>query len=235
NLSPNKERYFTRFVISENRWEKLVMLPYNENPNTTESDGVDDGGSMVWDGGDYLYVLKGGDGNGDNAADNFWRYSIISNSWEVLTGVPFGPSKNNGKRLGYAGENVYYWHANSTGFLVYAPPRYREIGYFTSSVFDAGTIATWQQISWDRSEPLGALDKKRLVSAEPVNLIDDRGGAILADVLVDAIPTTRADVILQWIFLDQSKVVKQTMNGGFFWVNFIHQNSSAYRFHGKRC
>lgn len=175
NLTPNKERYFARFVISENRWEKLAMLPYNENPDTTESDGVDDGGSMVWDGGDYLYVLKGGDGNGDNAADNFWRYSIISNSWEVLTGVPFGPSKNNGKRLGYAGENVYYWHADSTGFVVYAPPRYRESGYFTSSVFDAGTIATWQRISWGGSEPLGALDKKRLVSAEPVNSIDNRG------------------------------------------------------------
>lgn len=175
NLPPNKERYFARFLISKNRWEDLMMLPYNENPNTTESDGVDDGGSMVWDGRNYLYVLKGGDGNGDNAADNFWRYSISSNSWEVLAGVPFGPSKNNGKRLGYAGENVYYWHANSTGFLVYAPPRYRRSGYFTSSVFDAGTTAAWQQISWDGSEPFGALGKKRLVSAEPENLIDNRG------------------------------------------------------------
>ena len=175
NLSPNQERYFALFVISENRWKNLVMLPYNENPNTTESDGVDDGGSMVWDGGNYLYVLKGGDGNGDNAADNFWRFSISSSSWEVLAGVPFCPYKNNGKRLGYAGENVYYWHANSTGFLVYAPPRYKKSGYFTSSVFDAGTIATWQQISLDGSEPLGALDKKRRVSAEPKNLIDNRG------------------------------------------------------------
>jgi len=132
------------------------MLPYDENPNTRESDGVDDGGSMVWDGGYCLYVLKGGDGNGDDAAGDFWRYSISSSSWEVLEGVPFGPSKNNGKRLGYAGENVYYWHANSTGFWVYAPPWYRKSGYFTSSVFDAGTAAIWQQISWDGSEPLGA-------------------------------------------------------------------------------
>ncbi|MFQ6129966.1 MAG: DNRLRE domain-containing protein [Candidatus Hadarchaeaceae archaeon] len=175
NLPPNKERYFTRFVISENRWENLAMLPYNENPNTTESDGVDDGGSMVWDGGNYLYVLKGGDGNGDKAAENFWRYSISSNSWEVLAGVPFGPSKNNGKRLGYAGENVYYWHADSSGFWIYTPPRYRRSGYFTSNVFDAGTTAAWQQINWEGSEPFGALDKKRLVSAEPGNLIDSGG------------------------------------------------------------
>jgi len=175
NLPPNKERYFARFVISENRWENLAMLPYNENPNTTESDGVDDGGSMVWDGGSYLYVLKGGDGNGDNEADNFWRYNISSNSWEVLAGVPFGPSRNNGKRLGYAGENVYYWHANSSGFWIYSPPKYRRSGYFTSSVFDAGTTATWQQISWEGSEPFGVLDKKRLVSAEPENFIDKGG------------------------------------------------------------
>jgi hypothetical protein len=150
-----KERYFSRFVTSENRWEDLAMLPYNENPNTTEGDGVDDGGSMVWDGSDCLYVLKGGDGNGDDQADNFWRYSISSNSWEVLAGVPLGPSRNNGARLGYAGENVYYWHANSTGFWAYSPPKYKENGYFISSVFDAGVISTWQRMDWDASLPAG--------------------------------------------------------------------------------
>ncbi len=170
----NKERYFVRFVISENRWENLAAMPYNENPDTTESDGVDDGGSMVWDGGDYLYVLKGGDGNGDDAADNFYRYSISSNSWEVLAGVPLGPSRSNGTRLGYAGENVYYWHANSTGFWAYASPRYEGVGHFTSSVFDAGVASTWQQISWDESAPAGVASKRRLVSAEPENLIDSR-------------------------------------------------------------
>ena len=149
NLPPSKERYFARFLVLENRWENLVMLPYNENPDTAESDGVDDGGSMVWDGSDYLYILKGGDGNGDDEADNFWRYSISSNSWEVLAGVPLGPSRNNGTRLGYAGENVYYWHANSTGLWAYAPPKYKEGGYFTSSVFDAGVTSTWQRMSFE--------------------------------------------------------------------------------------
>ncbi len=156
NLPPNKERYFARFVISEDRWENLEMLPHNENPGTAESDGVDDGGSMVWAGGDYLYVLKGGDGNGDNEAENFWRYSISSGSWEVLAGVPLGPSRNNGTRLGYAGENVYYWHANSTGFWAYAPPRYKRGGYFTSSVFDAGVNSTWQRMSFEFGASNGA-------------------------------------------------------------------------------
>lgn len=156
NLPPNKERYFARFVISENRWKNLAMLPHNENPDTVESDGVDDGGSMVWDGGDYLYFLKGGDGNGDDEADNFWRYSISLDSWEVLAGVPFGPSRNNGRRLGYAGENVYYWHANSTGFWAYTPPRYGRSGYFTSSVFDAGVVSTWQRMSFEFGASNGA-------------------------------------------------------------------------------
>ena len=156
SLYSSKERYFARFVVSENRWENLAMLPYNESPNTTEGDGVDDGGSMVWDGGDYLYVLKGGDGNGDDEADNFWRYSISSDSWEVLAGVPLGPSRNNGRRLGYAGGNLYYWHANSTGFWVYTPPRYKGDGYFTSSVFDAGVTSTWQRMSFEFGANNGA-------------------------------------------------------------------------------
>jgi len=180
SLSSSEERYFARFVISENRWEDLAAMPHNENPDTAEGDGVDDGGSMVWDGGDYLYALKGGDGNGNVAADNFWRYSISSNSWEALAGVPLGPSGNNGTRLGYAAGRVYYWHANSTGFWAKEPPEYEKSGWFESGVFDAGAAVTWRQVSWQVSSPAGVVTEKKFASAEPLSLMsgEDRLGLL---------------------------------------------------------
>ena len=109
SLSRDAEFAWGRFVISENRWERLADMPLNVNPETEETDGVDDGGSAVWDGGNFIYVLKGGDGSGSDPAENFYRYSIWDDSWEVLANVPAGPHRNNGTRLGYAGKRVYYW------------------------------------------------------------------------------------------------------------------------------
>ena len=130
-----------------------------------EAGEIDDGGSMVWDEGDYLYVLKGGDGpSGNVMAENFWRYSISNNSWEILTDAPQGVGDKNGPRLAFAGGKVHFWHGfGSTGFWRYEPPEFFASGNFTSSVFDAGSDSVWQQITWDASLPQGAAEKKAII------------------------------------------------------------------------
>ena len=208
SLSRDAEFAWGRFVISENRWERLADMPLNVNPETEETDGVDDGGSAVWDGGNFIYVLKGGDGSGSDPAENFYRYSISDDSWEVLANVPAGPHRNNGTRLGYAGKRVYYWHANSSGFWAYEPPCYERDGWFESEVFDAGEIVTWQQASWQVSLPGGVTRVKKSVSAEPTSLVsgEDRLGSLptnIADhvVISEIYPNAKDETNSEWFEL----------------------------------
>jgi len=99
-----EERYFKCYDIQDNTWTELAPTPWGI------WGGVDDGGSLVWLGGDNLYALKGGDYGGGTSAGDFWTYSITDNSWERLCDVPRGPAEYNGCRLGVAGgENIYYW------------------------------------------------------------------------------------------------------------------------------
>ena len=150
-LSPDEKRRLMRYSISEGTWEQLASAP------RTEGGGIDDGGSMVWDGGDCLYVVKGGDGpSGQRMGEDFWRYSISNNSWEVLANLPEGVGDHNGPRLAFAG-GVYFWRGfGSTGFWRYNPPEYLARGGFTSSGFDSGVESAWQRITWDVSLPHSA-------------------------------------------------------------------------------
>ena len=103
-LDKEDETHFKRYDIQDNTWTELASTP------TGLYGGVDDGGSLVWLGDNYLYALKGGDNGGGTPAGDFWRYSITGNSWERLCDVPRGPAEYNGCRLGVAGgENIYYW------------------------------------------------------------------------------------------------------------------------------
>lgn len=58
-----------------------------------EGGGVGDGGSLLWIGNwlpahsNYIYALGGGD-CWENPSDNFYRYSISSNSRERLAKIP---------------------------------------------------------------------------------------------------------------------------------------------------
>ncbi len=161
-LDPDEKRYLMRYSISNESWERLALTPHKE------AGGIDDGGSMVWDGSDYLYVVKGGDGqSGSEMARDFWRYSISSNSWEILASLPEGVGEKNGPRLAFSGGEVYFWRGfGSTGFWRYGPPEYLARGGFTSSVFDAGVDSIWQRITWEASLPSGFVNRKKLAGAQ---------------------------------------------------------------------
>ena len=106
-LPKDEERHFLRYSISENNWTELALTPYNA------AGGVDDGGTLLYPGyGDYIYALKGGDdgaGGGGSPGDDFWRYKISNDSWEILPSIPNGVGNQNGHRLGLSNESIYCW------------------------------------------------------------------------------------------------------------------------------
>jgi len=70
---------FASYNIQENYWTEL---PSNSNWSCT-----DDGASLVWAGGEYLYALRGEyDDNAPNG--DFARYHIPTATWEDLTPMP---------------------------------------------------------------------------------------------------------------------------------------------------
>lgn len=147
-LDPREELVLMRYSISTNSWRQMASAP------GSEAGGVDDGGSMVWDGGDHIYVLKGGDGSGSVMATDFWRYSTSGDFWEILD-LPEGVGEVGGQRLAFAGK-IYFWRGfGSTGFWRYNPPEFFSSGNFTSGVFDAGSDSVWKQITWDARLPHG--------------------------------------------------------------------------------
>ena len=70
-LRGGNTRDLYRYNPTENRWDTRAAIP-GSGPVV----GV--GGSLAWDGRDWLYVLAGGNGTG------FLRYHIHSDQWEVL-------------------------------------------------------------------------------------------------------------------------------------------------------
>jgi hypothetical protein len=105
-LPKENERFFLRYSISGDNWVEMAKTPYNIEG------GVDDGGALAYPGfGDYIYALKGGSDppGGSVPADNFWRYNIYNDNWEILDHIPAGVGDNNGRRLGTANGSIYCW------------------------------------------------------------------------------------------------------------------------------
>jgi|GEM_PF-3590980 len=73
---------FGRYSIVNNSWTALST--------PTFWDGVDDGASMAWDGGDYLYVFQGE--RSETAVNNKWaKYNLQTSTWTSLPDLPFTP------------------------------------------------------------------------------------------------------------------------------------------------
>jgi len=177
------ESHFLRYNIKTNTFENLPSIPYNGL--STEENGVDDGGSMVWDGGNYFYVAKGGDYNGSQDADNFYRFNLRDNKWEDLPWLPEPISGGyNGVRLASLNGRVYYWKGSSTtGFWRFDPVYYSQ-GTFVSQIFDSGNNSTtWDNLTWSISTPSYIEEENDNVGAEPATLVDDniRAGTVHAN------------------------------------------------------
>jgi hypothetical protein len=87
---------FWRYNIGNNTWE-------NRNLSTSGWSSTDDGCSMVYTGGDYLYAFQGQAITVDN---RFYRYSIPVGSWTKMADAPAGVD-DGGSLLWLGGDNIY--------------------------------------------------------------------------------------------------------------------------------
>ncbi|MCK4732498.1 MAG: hypothetical protein KAT65_08570, partial [Methanophagales archaeon] len=96
---------YARYHIPTRTWAGMEDIP--------ESEGVGDGGSLLWvnDYSDYIYAL-GGNSCLEVPGYNFYRYSISSDSWESLESIPCPVGNYVGNRLGFAGGHIYYWQGS---------------------------------------------------------------------------------------------------------------------------
>jgi len=96
---------FLRYSISSNTWVKIGTT-WTRNTFPAETD---DGCSLVWTGGTYLYALRGEDwdmpSEGAQARPlyDFWRYDIVNDNWEVKENIPAYPHDNIGSIPGGGG------------------------------------------------------------------------------------------------------------------------------------
>jgi len=127
-LPKDEERHFLRYSISTDSWVELENTPYKSDG------GVDDCGSLLYPNyGDYIYALKGGDdgaGGGGSPGDDFWRYSISTDNWEILSSIPLGVGDLNGHRLGLSGGNIFCWRGCFSDGTLWSYP----IGYLLNLI-----------------------------------------------------------------------------------------------------
>jgi hypothetical protein len=104
---------FWRYDIVTDSWTTMSPIP--------QAGGVGDGGSLIWVGNwkpsqsDYIYALGGGS-CWEEAGDNFYRYTISTNSWTQMAKIPYPITYYVGNRLGYAGGNIYYWQGTTSSY-----------------------------------------------------------------------------------------------------------------------
>jgi hypothetical protein len=92
----NKDRkpVFACYNISNDSWNELPF-----NPNWTSTD---DGASLAWTGGDYLYALRGEWQEG-NPNQDFARFHIPTKTWEDLSPIPENEGVGDGASLLWIG------------------------------------------------------------------------------------------------------------------------------------
>jgi len=84
---------FWRYSIANNTWENRAFL----------WSSTDDGCSLVWTGGDFIYAFRG---QSSTITKSFSRYSISGNSWTSMADTPEGVD-DGGSLLWISGDNIY--------------------------------------------------------------------------------------------------------------------------------
>jgi uncharacterized membrane protein len=98
---------FLRYTISSNTWVSRASPPGR----------TDDGCSLVWTGGTYLYALRG-EYNETSPCYDFWRYDIVNNTWENRAPIPAYPHDNGSGGVGDGGSLL--WIGGSHSDYIYA-------------------------------------------------------------------------------------------------------------------
>jgi hypothetical protein len=133
---------FSRYSISANAWTTLAVVP----------GAVSSGAAMIRDGAsDAIYVLRG------NSTSNFYRYSVSGNAWTTLASVPQIIGIGSAMFRDGAHNHIYILPGNSTVLWRYVinAVTYPSSGTFTSAVIDTGGAASFGNLSWTATLPLG--------------------------------------------------------------------------------
>ncbi len=88
---------FYRYNITTNSWSSSLSFPWDE---------TDDGCSVVWTGGNYLYALRG-EWEESTACYNFWRYNIVNDTWESRAEIPAYPHSGGSGGVGDGGSLLW--------------------------------------------------------------------------------------------------------------------------------
>lgn len=93
--------YFMRYDPSADSWSDAPADP---------PEGMGDGASIVWAGGDFLYALRGEDDEVSPLCD-FWRYSLIDDVWIAIASIPADAHSGGGGGVGDGGSLLYagFW------------------------------------------------------------------------------------------------------------------------------
>ncbi|MEO0134648.1 MAG: hypothetical protein ABIK72_07850, partial [candidate division WOR-3 bacterium] len=103
-LKGNNTPDFYCYNINTGFWEILNPIPYLP----TKSKNVKDGGSIVFDGERYLYIIKG------NNTKEFWRYDIFNKNFEILPEITGDKNVKKGADLTFYNGKIYLLKGNNT-------------------------------------------------------------------------------------------------------------------------
>jgi hypothetical protein len=98
--------YLVRYHPSTNNWSDAPKDP---------PEGMGDGASLVWTGGSFLYALRG-EYLEEEPLYDFWRYSLVNDTWESMADIPAYPYDEGEGGVGDGGSLLYvgFWLQNQT-------------------------------------------------------------------------------------------------------------------------
>ena len=81
-------------------------------------EGMGDGASMVWTGGDSLYVLRG-EFEESSPLYDFWRYNISSSNWASMADIPASNHSGGSGGVGEGGSLIYvgFWFPDQMDYI----------------------------------------------------------------------------------------------------------------------
>jgi hypothetical protein len=99
---------FWRYSVANNSWQQVAFHP-------GWADNTDDGCSLAWAGGEYLYALRG-EYEENTACRDFARFRLTDNTWENLPPIPeYGGVGDGGSLLWIGGGFSNYLYALGGG------------------------------------------------------------------------------------------------------------------------
>ena len=141
---------FARYDPNNDTWENLTFPPWP---------GTDDGASLAWTGGKYIYALEG-EFYENTPVTNFARYDIDNDTWENMSDIPAPDGVGDGGSLLWIG---YYDSSYSDLIFALDGNGCNETPGYNFTVYHISTD-TWEELE-DLPYPVGYYVGNRLAYA----------------------------------------------------------------------